>query len=119
MYCFVKSPLNFDEFIKNALKNKDEKSMLICLEQTEFLKDDSNKIVIPYIKLENINKDWPELCKNIGLPETPILHENKSNNKSWQSYYDENPHIIELVKNYYHNDFVNFNYDVYYPKNKL
>ena len=112
--------MKFDEFVINTLKYKNKKSIM-CSEQTEYLKDDSNLIVVPYIKLENIDNDWYKFCKNIGLPETPILHENKSNNKSnnksWKSYYDKNPHIIGIVKNYYQNDFRNFNYDVYYPKN--
>ena len=29
-----------------------------------------------------------------------------NNKKSWKSYYDENPHLVVIVRDYYRNDFI-------------
>ena len=37
----------------------------------------------------------------------------------WKNYYNTYPHLVDIVKNYYRNDFINFNYDIYYPIKNL
>jgi hypothetical protein len=133
LYCYLKQDISFSNFVINLLERshkydyargrkydyaRGRKYDFAYIEQTNFLTDDSNRIVVPYIKLENINTDWHKLCSKLNIPQIPILHENQtnSNKDSWQLYYDENPHLVKIVEKYYRNDFKNFSYDVYYPK---
>jgi len=119
LYTFLKPSIRFDIFVSNLLSNKSDYPPKIAYqEQTLFLCDENNKIVVPYIKIENINNDWNKICKIINIPCTyqNIPRKNISNTLNWKLYYDNYPHIVNIVKNYYKNDFINFNYNIYYPK---
>ena len=121
LYTFLKPNIRFDIFVINLLSNKSYYPPKITYqEQTLFLCDENNKIIIPYIKIENINNDWNKICKIINIPCTykNIPCKNISSTLNWKIYYDNYPYIVDIVKNYYKNDFINFNYDVYYPKNR-
>jgi len=119
LYTFLKPNIRFDIFVSNLLSNKSDYPPKIAYqEQTLFLCDENNKIIVPYIKIENINNDWNKICKIINIPcnYQNIPCKNMSNKLNWKIYYDNYPHIVNIVINYYKNDFINFNYDIYNPK---
>ena len=116
LYKFLKIQKSFNKFVIDILQNN------VCYppkityqEQTSFLIY-NNKIVVPYIKLEHIHRKWKKMCKKLDISYVPILHENKSDNSNWKKYYKKYPHLVDIVKKYYKNDFINFNYCVYTPK---
>jgi hypothetical protein len=118
----------------NDINNKTNKKntyppQISYQEQSLFLCDKFNKLCVPYIKIENINTDWKKMCNYLNIsnykndsnkntiPYKNVSDTNTNNNNSmnWKLYYDRYPHIINYVKDYYKNDFINFNYDIYYP----
>jgi hypothetical protein len=143
LYTFLQPKMTFDKFVIDLLSNKCiYPPKLSYQEQSLFLCDENNKIIVPYLKIENIKKDWKKICKIINI----LYKENKNSsdsddssdssdsndipckNKSypmnnnllhWKNYYDTYPHLVDIVKNYYKNDFINFNYDIYYPIKNL
>ena len=136
LYTFLQPSIDFDTFVINLLSNKYSYPPLISYqEQSLFLCDENNNIIVPYIKIENINNDWKKICKLINIPYKEngkenngicnnIPYKNKSypmNNNllHWKKYYDKYPYLVDIVKNYYKNDFINFNYDIYYPIKNL
>ena len=140
LYTFLKPPLNFDTFVIQLLsKNNehyDEKNnnktfyppKISYQEQSLFLCNEFNQLCVPYIKIENINTDWEKMCHflNISNYKNTIPYKNVSNSNAntnsysntmnWKLYYDNYPHVIKYVKEYYKNDFINFKYELYYPK---
>ena len=61
----------------------------------------------------NIPYDKIDIKKNTSKEESGP--NSKSNIDNWKLYYDKYPHIVNIVKDYYKNDFINFNYDLYIP----
>ena len=133
LYTFLQPPVKFDIFVINLLMNTnnfDYPPKVSYQEQSLFLCNKFNKIIVPYIKIENINTDWYNFCKILKIPRHvnsytqfksnyTIPHKNISNNMNWKLYYDNYPHIVTIVKDYYKKDFINFNYDIYYPNNNI
>lgn len=130
LYTFLKPEMRFDKFViyiltKDLYKNKLKlyPPKISYQEQTLFLCNHKNEIVVPYIKIENINEEWHDMCGklnlNIDIKNKQIPCKNSSTSKqdtlSWQKYYDKYPYLINIVKNYYKNDFINFDYEIYYP----
>jgi len=141
LYTFLKPPIQFDTFViqllstkNNDINNKSNNknsypAKISYQEQSLFLCDKFNKLCVPYIKIENINTDWEKMCIYLNIshykndsnkntiPYKNVSDTNTNNNNSmnWKLYYDRYPHIINYVKDYYKNDFINFNYDIYYP----
>lgn len=134
LYTFLKPEMRFDTFViyiltkdvlyKNKLNLYPPK--IAYQEQTLFLCDHKYNIVVPYIKIENINEEWNDMCIKLNInidvnnKSIPIPCKNSSTSKkntlSWQKYYDKYPYLIHIVKDYYKNDFINFHYDLYVPK---
>ena len=116
LYKFLKIKKPFDKFVIDILQNNcNYPPRITYQEQTSFLINSNNKIVVPYIKLEHIHRGWKAMCKKLDIPYLPILHENKSDNYNWKKYYKKYPQLVDIVKEYYYNDFINFNYSVYNP----
>ena len=130
LYTFLKPEMRFDKFViyiltKDLYKNRVNlyPPKIAYQEQTSFLCNHKNEIVVPYIKIENINEEWYDMCYklnlnlNIDIKKNPIPCRNSSTCKkdtlSWQKYYDKYPYLINIVKNYYKNDFINFGYEIY------
>ena len=127
LYTFMKPNIAFDKFVVGILSpnnsHNSRKTKLIYpskiayQEQTDFLINENNDICVKYIKIENINEEWKDICEYINIPYNKIKCENKSkkNNDNWKKYYDKYPYIVNIVKDYYKNDFINFNYELYIP----
>jgi len=132
----MKPNIAFDKFVVGLLlsSNHSHKTKLIYppkiayQEQTQFLINENNDICVKYIKIENINEEWKDICEYINIPYKKIKCENKSkknkdnwkkNNDNWKKYYDKYPYIVNIVKDYYKNDFINFNYELYVPNSYI
>ena len=138
LYTFMKPNIAFDKFVVGILSpnsnnsHNSHKTKLIYpskiayQEQTDFLINENNELCVKYIKIENINEEWKNICEYINIPYKNIKCENKSskssksskskkNNDHWKEYYDKYPYIVNIVKDYYKNDFINFNYELYVP----
>ena len=79
--------------------------------QKSFLIDNKgNQIVDQYIKLENINKDFEEIIKKLGLPSNlSIPHLNKTRGKTiWADYYSKES--FNKIREICSEDFEFFNY---------
>ena len=132
LYTFLKPNMRFDKFViyiltKDLTKNKLNlyPPKISYQEQTLFLCNYKNEIVVPYIKIENINEEWHNICAKLNINDNnkSIPRKNSScdsvkDTLSWKKYYDNYPYLINIVKNYYKNDFINFDYEIYYP-NKI
>ena len=134
LYTFLKPDIDFDKFVFGILSRNNShnshKNKLIYppkiayQEQTQFLINENNEICVKYIKLEEINEKWEDLCNYLNISFIPINNkENSSKNSSkknmnsdnWKDYYNKYPDIVNIVKEYYKNDFINFNYELYIP----
>ena len=132
LYTFLKPNISFDSFIFGILSPNNHNSKLTYpprityQDQTSFLIDENNEICIKYIKLEEINEKWKELCIYLDIPFKEIdIKKNSSNvsssinSNNWKEYYDKYPYIVNIVKDYYKNDFINFNYELYVPNSYI
>ena len=125
LYTFLKPNISFDNFVFGILS--EDKSIqklnyppkIAYQEQTKFLINKNNEICIKYIKLEEINEKWKQMCVYLNIPYNKIdikkNSSNKLNSDNWKLYYDKYPHTVNIVKEYYKNDFINFNYNLYIP----
>lgn len=102
-YDFVKN-LNFKQFLK-ALQDKKIKSFYVNTPQSYWLDKDIDYI----IRFENLQKDFSNVCKNIGIPNIVLPHENKSSRREYADYYDDE--AIEIIKKIYWKDIERFNYE--------
>ena len=105
LYTFIKPNISFDKFVVGLLSsNHSHKTKLIYppkiayQEQTQFLINENNEICVKYIKIEDINEKWKDICEYINIPYKKIKCENQSkkskkNNDNWKKYYDKYPYI--------------------------
>ncbi len=78
----VKDMGSFREFIKKEMR-KDKTS------QKDFITDDDGKLLVNFVlKFENVEKDFEEVCRKIGIKEK-LPHMNKSSRRDYKEYYDE------------------------------
>ena len=58
-----------------------------CLSRVECLFD--------IARFENLDHDWPEICRHIGVEPFSIAHENKTDRRDYRSYYtDETRELV-------------------------
>ena len=123
LYTFLKPNMPFDSFVFGILTPNNHHSKLTYppkiayQDQTSFLINENNEICVKYIKLEEIDEKWEDLCNYLNIPFIPINSKKNSSNNSnnWKEYYDKYPYIVNIIKDYYKNDFINFNYELYIP----
>ncbi len=128
--------ISFDTFILQELPRlfKRKFKMYFLQTQTSFIYNDENKLMVDYVgKLESINKDFSVIQKRLNLEGLDLPHVNKSGYK-----YDNlrglkkvliNPRLLfrlnfgkknktysskalKVIKHYYEEDFINFNYNI-------
>lgn len=76
----------------------------------EYIYDKNDNLLVDYVcKLENINKDWKNMCKKINIP-IKLAHRNigRCNKENYRKYYDEE--MIEFIKKNYKKDLEIFKY---------
>jgi len=69
----------------------------------------NNKVIInSYIRFENIQEDFNNVCNKIGIPNKELLHMNKSKHKHYRKYY--NDELRDIVALRYKIEIKQFNY---------
>lgn len=132
LYTFLKPKTSFDKFVIGILlpnnhnnTKLDYPPKIAYQEQTSFIVNKKNDICVKWFKIEEIDVKWKDICKYLDIPFKPvgennssIKHNSKKENskENWKYYYDKYPYLINIVKDYYKNDFINFNYDLYIPE---
>ena len=69
------------------------------------------QIIDKVYKLENINEDWIDICKNLNIDKKLIKTEKNSTkfNYNYEDYYDQE--LKDIVYDLYKDDFKIFNYE--------
>lgn len=62
-----------------------------------------------FIRFENLEDDFSKACDRIGIPWTPLPVRNKSERRSYTSYYDDE--LAELVQNRFSDEIEYFGYE--------
>jgi len=99
--------MDFKNFIKNTLKKKgpDIDPHFHKMSDRAYFED---KMFLDFIsRLENIDKDWTFISKNINAP-VRLPHANKSKHYDYKKYYDKES--IKIVSNIYAEDLDLFGY---------
>lgn len=78
--------------------------------QTDYLKDLDGTILVDFIgKYENLQEDYEEACRRIGIKPPPLPHKRQAKDrKGYRSYY--NGELAELVADYFQSDIEAFEY---------
>jgi hypothetical protein len=93
---------SFDEYLEWRVNND------LHL-QKDYIYDKQGNVLLDFVgKFENINKDFNEICNNIGIIGN-LPHVNKSNHRDYRSYY--NSYTKKLIEENFKDDIELFNYD--------
>ncbi|MCB1076644.1 MAG: sulfotransferase family 2 domain-containing protein [Verrucomicrobiae bacterium] len=61
----------------------------------DWFMDGDEQIVDFIARFENLDHDWPEICRHIGVEPFSIAHENKTDRRDYRSYYtDETRELV-------------------------
>lgn len=114
---FAESYLNdvdtFEEFVKRLGSDGKFRSAIMSwvhfVPQLDFITlDGSNVAVDRVIKLENIDLEMSDLCRELGIPPVKMIKDNMSQRKSYKTYYT--PELISIVSSLYKEDLAELNY---------
>jgi len=116
---FFKTLRGFDEFIdflvvqsKTNFTGLDFGGYSFKSPQRDFLYDEEGNLLVDYVgKFENIEHDFAEVCKIIGIPPKKLAHINKSNHKKYLEYYT--PETKRLAYPILKEDIETFHYEAF------
>ena len=99
--------MSFESFVNVILKTKDEDMDIHFRPQHTFLPEKPDFLG----KFENLQEDYLEVCKMIGIKNPPELsHQNKTDKTRFKDYYT--PQVIKKVIKIYERDFKLFDYQM-------
>jgi hypothetical protein len=79
--------------------------------QRDFLYDRQGNLLVDYVgKFENMDHDFAEICKTLGIPPRGLPHLNKSPHRHYSDYYT--PGSKQLVYSILKEDFKTFGYEI-------
>lgn len=97
-----------DQRLKQPIRDSSSRVDHI-LPQTDFLFDENGKKIVDFIgTVETIREDFVKICKEIGVTNCKLPHNNKTKHKHYSKYYDEE--LIEIVREKYKKDIELFGY---------
>jgi len=104
---------NLNLFVKEKLEEyKNDKFINDChiMPQTEFIKDKNGKLLknLEILKFENLENDFQKLLKKYNYPKMNLRNDNKTPKDI--TYKDLNDESINLINDFYSEDFSFFNY---------
>ncbi len=82
----------------------------ICVPQVDFLFDDRKRCLVDFVgRFENLNGDFAEVCKRLGLAGQALPHSNAApQRRPYQEYY--NPQTRDRIADMFHEDIERFGY---------
>lgn len=102
----------FKDWVKaeGTVFNSDIPTELHCQTQSSLIElPDGSKSNINFIgKVENIDKDWANLCTASNINYEPMVYIKKKNHKFYTDYYDDE--TKNIVREYYQRDIQVFDY---------
>jgi len=97
-----KKKVSFVEYLKDL-------SVFLRQEQYEFITDVNGNLLVDYVgRLENLEKDFKIICKNIGAPEPYLPFENTTKHTHYSEYYTEE--TKQIIQKLFKNDIEMFGY---------
>lgn len=105
---FITQYQNFDDFIKNGLKNASKEQLHFLPQVFWILNEKGNPEVETVLRLENLQNDFDEFCKMMNLGQYNLKTTNASNRKAWKQYF--NSETKQIVQDIYRDDFDFFDY---------
>ena len=103
---------SFKTFVQKVCSISDKHSNIHFISQYTFLMDKNGRLLPNYIgKFENLNEDYFEICKKIGIEHPPKLKQTNVSRASrkYRTYYDQE--TKRLVESRYKEDLRRFGYD--------
>ena len=80
--------------------------------QYYYFTDVNKQIIVDYLgRFESLEEDYESICKNIGLPDSPLKHMNKSRRER-NIHKVLSPDSIEKINRIFQDDFEIFNYEM-------
>ena len=78
--------------------------------QTDYLRDLEGNIVVDFIgKYENLQADYEEACRRIGITPPPLPHRRQAKDRTgYRDYYDDS--LADLVSEHFKKDIETFGY---------
>jgi hypothetical protein len=77
--------------------------------QLEYLKINDKVVANRILRFENLQEDFNQACKEIGLPELDLGHKNRSNRTDYRNYYTEQ--TKNMIYRMYKDEFDYFGYE--------
>lgn len=94
---------DFADFVENGLNKPEIAQWWHFRPQYLYLVNFEGELIVDYIgRMENIDDDFDEICRRIGVSAT-LPHANKSVRNDYSQYYT--PHLQELAYRFYQKDF--------------
>jgi hypothetical protein len=92
---------------KNPMLSND----ILFKPQWSFVSNEFDENLVDFIgRFENLQTDFDEVCKRIGLPQIKLESHNPTNHKNYKQYLDKE--LIDLISNYYKDDLEQFDYSL-------
>jgi len=78
--------------------------------QIDYLTDLDGRVIVDFVgRYENLQEDFEEVCRRIGINPPSLPHKRQAENRrQYRSYYD--PELEELVRHFFHKDIEAFGY---------
>tara|TARA_S200002703_G_scaffold153884_1_gene155947 strand:+ start:308 stop:919 length:612 start_codon:yes stop_codon:yes gene_type:complete len=101
--------VSFKDFVKRNYRWQERSFEQHMKPQIEFTHDADMNLMVDYVgRFENLQQDFDNICDKIGIPQQRLPHDNKSNDKYYTEYYDDETRQIVAEK--YAQDIDNFGY---------
>ncbi len=105
---FLSQYKDFDDFVKNGLEKASNEQIHFLPQVFWILNKNGKPEVETVLRLENLQNDFDEFCKIMGLGNYKLQTTNTSKHKSWKEYFTGE--TKKIVQEIYREDFEFFNY---------
>ncbi len=93
-----------------VLDNPQRQSRIHLRPQRDFLVDQAGHCIVNRLcRMERLQADFDELCRNLALPLIPLTRRNPSEHRHYVDYYD--PELVERIGFLYAEDVAMLGYD--------
>ena len=98
------------QFMKQALRRERFRQRILAIPQSELLIGESGELAVDYVgRFEALQSCYDEVCSRISIPTEKLESKNRSEHKTYTSYYDVE--LQQAVAEFYQSDFKLFGYN--------